>query len=183
MTKHKREKHDRLPKKAIRKRVTSALDRRHIEYKFKKKNQIWMNTVEYGIPQMTNIWVTNDAVIIMTLIDREMDPESIDELFPLINEVNKGLKYGKFFYSEDLNGVLFEYSYLYLESDASKKLIDSILKMVFSTVADRIEKFEPYFGEEDDSSDDGEEDDSSDDEDEEELTSEEAAAGLSALFG
>ena len=65
---------------------------------------------------------------------------------------------------------MFEFSYPFRYSDATKTLIDATMDMVVSTITSRYDKFEPFFTEDED-------------EDDDELSEEEAAAGLSALFG
>ena len=100
MTSHKRRKNDRLPKKTIMKRVTAALDKRRINYRYKGKNSIWIDAADEDIPRITSIIISDDAAIIMTLIDRQVNPECVSELFKTINEINEETKYGKFFYSE-----------------------------------------------------------------------------------
>lgn len=78
--------------------------------------------------------VENNTLVFLSPLNLEAKQENYKTVTWELNNINKGIKFGKFYLDGDNGRILYQFSFPYVEAAVSKKFFATFLKIVLETV-------------------------------------------------
>ena len=80
------------------------------------------------------IIVENNTLVFLSPLNLEAKEENYKTVTWELNNINKGIKFGKFFLDGDNGRIFYQFSFPYIEAAVSKKFFATFLQIVLETV-------------------------------------------------
>jgi hypothetical protein len=117
------------------KTIRATLDEMDWSYDADEPNyviQTGMKGDDLAIPLI--IIVENNTLVFLSPLNLTADPDNFKKVTWELNNINKGIKFGKFFLDPDKGRIYYQFSFPYIEAAVSKKFFATFLEIVLKTV-------------------------------------------------